>query len=130
MRRVLRLRLAMVTTMEDETNMTAACPLLPQPAEPIAPIRWRDGELALPDPFVLDCGEALRGARLAWQCVGPDDAPLIIVLGGISAHRRACARDGRGWFEDQCGAGRVLDTHHFRVLGIDWLGGVDGSTGP
>ena len=95
-----------------------------------AGIRWRDGVLDLPDPFRLESGEALTGARLAWQCVGPDEAPLVVVLGGISAHARACARDGRGWFEAQCGEGRALDTKRYRLLGIDWLGGVDGSTGP
>ena len=97
---------------------------------PIAIPEWREGELTLPDPFALESGEALHGTRLAWQCVGPADAPLVIVLGGISARRQACARDGRGWFEAQCGAGKALDITRYRLLGIDWLGGVDASTGP
>jgi homoserine O-acetyltransferase len=92
--------------------------------------RWHEGILDLPNPFQLECGASLRCAQLAWQCVGPDEAPLIIALGGISAHRRACARDGRGWFEAQCGEGRALDITRYRVLGIDWLGGVDDSSGP
>ncbi|MDR3389506.1 MAG: alpha/beta fold hydrolase [Rudaea sp.] len=91
---------------------------------------WREGVLALPDPFVLESGAVLRGARLAWQCAGPAQAPLVIVLGGISAHRRCCAADGRGWWESQCGPGRALDTANYRLLGVDWLGGVDASTGP
>jgi len=95
-----------------------------------AGIRWRTGVLDLPDPFRLEGGESLHRARIAWQCVGPDEAPLVVVLGGISAHARACARDGRGWFEAQCGVGRALDTTRYRLLGIDWLGGVDGSAGP
>jgi homoserine O-acetyltransferase len=117
-------------TMDNEIGMTA----LPKAPSFLSatgqPVRWRRGELALPEPFALAGGGSLRGARLAWQCVGPESAPLIIVLGGISAHRRVCAQDGRGWFESQCGDGRVLDTSRFRVLGIDWLGGVDDSTGP
>lgn len=91
---------------------------------------YQQGELALPDPFLLDSGESLRHAKLAWQCSGPADAPLVVVLGGISAHRRACAPDGRGWWQEQCGEGRALDTLRYRVLSIDWLGGVDDSTGP
>ncbi len=87
------------------------------------------GELALP-AFALESGAVLENAKLAWQCIGPADAPLIIVLGGISAHRRPCDRDGRGWWEAQCGAGKALDTDHYRLLGIDWLGGCDDSTGP
>lgn len=107
----------------------SANPLLQSPSIDVG-VRWHEGVLELPNPFRLECGAQLPNARLAWQCVGPDEAPLIVVLGGISAHRRACARDGRGWFEAQCGEGRALDTARYRVLSIDWLGGVDGSTGP
>lgn len=117
-------------TMENETNM-AALPKLQAEFQPIPyAIQWAQGTLTLPDPFALESGQALHGAHLAWQCVGPEDAPLIVVLGGISAHARACAQDGCGWFEAQCGEGRTLDTRRYRVLGIDWLGGVDASTGP
>lgn len=94
------------------------------------PMRVEQGELALPAAFALESGAVLKNAKLAWQCVGSADAPLIVVLGGISAHRRACDRDGRGWWEAQCGAGKALDTDRYRLLGIDWLGGCDGSTGP
>jgi homoserine O-acetyltransferase len=93
-------------------------------------VRWQTGELQLPDPFVLDSGAELNGARLAWQCAGPSDAPLVVALGGISAHRRVASTDGAGWWQAQCGAGRALDLERFRVLGVDWLGGVDASTGP
>src|SRR5581483_10696502 len=93
-------------------------------------VEWREGVLALPDPFPLDSGESLRAGALAWQCVGPAQAPLAVVLGGISAHRRPCAADGDGWWERQCAAGRALDIRRYRVLGVDWLGGVDASTGP
>ena len=91
---------------------------------------WQRGVLELPQPFRLDCGAILADARIAWQCVGPAGAPLVVALGGISAHRRGCSIDGRGWWQEQCGAGRTLDTQSYRVLGIDWLGGCDESTGP
>ena len=61
---------------------------------------------------------------------GPAEAPLIVALGGISAHRRPCSAEGNGWWESQCGTGKPLDTQRYRVLGIDWLGGCDQSTGP
>lgn len=89
----------------------------------------QQGELALPATFVLESGAVLENATLAWRCVGPANAPLIVVLGGISAHR-ACSADGRGWWEAQCGPGKVLDSDRYRLLGIDWLGGCDNSTGP
>ena len=91
---------------------------------------WQQGVLDLPQPFRLESGKILENARLAWQCAGPVDAPLIVALGGISAHRQPCSAEGNGWWESQCGVGRTLDTQRYRVLGIDWLGGCDQSTGP
>jgi homoserine O-acetyltransferase/O-succinyltransferase len=99
-------------------------------AAPGRPTECRQGVLALPDPFVLESGADLRDAHLAWECTGPGGAPLAIVLGGISAHRRCTAADGSGWWQGQCGPGRALDSERFRLLSVDWLGGCDGSTGP
>lgn len=96
-------------------------PLRRTPAQD--PVQWHDGLLALPEAFELESGQTLCNGHLAWQCVGPESAPLIVVLGGISADRRCCAEDGSGWWEAQCGAGRTLDCRRFRLLGIDWLGG-------
>lgn len=103
-------------------------PATPQ-SESAPPSRhWKRGVLALPDPFRLESGEQLQRAQLAWQCVGPDAGPLIVVLGGISAHARCCAPDGDGWWESQCGDGRALDASRYRLLGVDWLGGADASS--
>ena len=92
-------------------------------------LQWHEGEMALPESFRLQSGAVLRSGCLAWQWVGPENAPLIIVLGGISAHRACCALDGDGWWESQCGAGRTLDTAKYRLLGVDWLGGAAASSG-
>jgi homoserine O-acetyltransferase len=99
-------------------------------AESVTASVWQQGVLDLPQAFRLESGQVLQNARLAWQCAGPADAPLIIALGGISAHRRPCSAEGNGWWESQCGDGKTLDTQRYRVLGIDWLGGCDKSTGP
>jgi homoserine O-acetyltransferase len=90
--------------------------------------QWTRGVLALPDPFRLESGGHLQRAQLAWQCVGPDAAPLVVVLGGISAHARCCAPGGGGWWEGQCGDARALDTCRYRLLGVDWLGGANASS--
>jgi homoserine O-acetyltransferase len=87
-----------------------------------------------PTRGVLDVKLALRHAgmrrvRIGWECVGRAGAPLLIVQGGISATRHACASRAHpeaGWWEQQAGAGRALDTERFRLLSIDWLG-ADGS---
>lgn len=91
-------------------------------------VQWRSGILALPEAFELDSGQVLRDGSLAWQCVGPETAPLVLVLGGISADRYCCAEDGSGWWQSQCGVGRALDCRRFRLLGIDWLGGSGDSS--
>jgi homoserine O-acetyltransferase len=111
--------------MNGETTMGAE----PQRTSfPETPAAVQAGVLDLPQPFRLESGRAISHARLAWQCVGPDGAPLIVALGGISAHRRVCDEGGAGWWQAQAGAGRVLDTTRYRVLSIDWLGGCDSST--
>ena len=62
-----------------------------------------------------------RAAR--YEIVGPRAAPVVVVLGGISAtrHVTASVSDPRpGWWEDVVGPGRAIDTRQFRVLGIDY----------
>jgi len=70
-----------------------------------------------------------RRVRIAWECLGRDDAPCVLVAGGISAGRHVAASDAfpePGWWQDQAVAGAVLDPERVRVLAIDWLG-ADGT---
>ena len=65
-----------------------------------------------------------EGARVQCEIVGPRGAPVIAVLGGISAskHVTSSASDpSPGWWEDVVGPGRAIDTRRFRVLGIDYV---------
>ena len=67
-------------------------------------------------------------ARL--EIVGPPDAPVVVVLGGISASRHVTSSSANpcpGWWEQFCGPGRAINTDRFRVLSIDyWTEGKDG----
>jgi homoserine O-acetyltransferase len=84
--------------------------------------------LSLPAPHRLHYGDVLPDAKVAFRIVGPADAPVIAVLGGISAHRMVAGADG--WWPEIVGAGLGVDTRQFRVLGIDYLGGRGESSTP
>jgi homoserine O-acetyltransferase/O-succinyltransferase len=102
-------------------------PVLPS-AEPAI----REGVLEIPGEIALHHGGRLTGVRLGWRLVGPANAPVVCALGGISAGRYVCLgdRDQSGWWSDFAGPSRPLDTHRYRVLSFDYLGGSGETTGP
>ena len=66
---------------------------------------------------------------LRWQVLGAQEAPLLIVLGGISAHRQLAANAldaSEGWWPQQVRRGGALDPFAHRLLSIDWIG-ADGT---
>jgi homoserine O-acetyltransferase len=88
-----------------------------------------EGIAEWPGPFELHHGGRLDDVRIAWRLLGPEDAPVVAVLGGISAHRRVAAEDD-GWWSALVGEGRALCSRRYRILGLDFLGGSGQSTGP
>ena len=67
--------------------------------------------------------------HVRYELIGANDAPVVLVAGGISAGRHVAASEAfpeAGWWETQVGAGRVLDPGNRRILAIDWLG-ADGT---
>lgn len=89
-----------------------------------------DQILRLPQPFKLHYGDLLPDAKVAFRLVGPDNAPVIAVLGGISAHRMVAGSGGEGWWPEIVGPGLGVDTLQYRVLGLDYLGGRGESSTP
>lgn len=71
----------------------------------------------------------VRGVRIAYELVGDAGAPVVLVAGGISAHRHVAA-SGRfpeqGWADHLAGDGRALDPRRVRLLGFDYVG-ADGA---
>lgn len=66
-----------------------------------------------------------RRVRLAWEIQGRAGAPVVLVAGGISAHRHVASSatfPERGWVQDLVAAGRALDPAHCRVLAFDYVG--------
>lgn len=99
---------------------------------PPAEYHWRDGVHALPAGFDLHLGGRVEAVEIAFRLAGARDAPVVAVLGGISAGRNVFSMqaDAPGWWEEAIGPGRALDTDRFRVLGMDFLGGSHCTTGP
>ncbi|MBN8728478.1 MAG: homoserine O-acetyltransferase [Xanthomonadales bacterium] len=94
--------------------------------------RW----FALPSPFPMKRGGALRGARLAYETWGTlnaagDNAVLILTGLSPSAHAASNAEDpSPGWWEDMVGPGKYIDTGRWFVICPNTLGSCKGSTGP
>lgn len=65
-------------------------------------------------------------ARLRHELTGPTDAPLVIVLGGISASRHISPNSesgAAGWWDKSVGPGSGIDSTKYRLLGVDYLDG-------
>ena len=74
-----------------------------------------------------------RKLRLNYELVGPADAPVVFVAGGISAHRHLAANAldaAPGWAEGLVEAGRALDSAHVRLLAFDYVGACGGIDAP
>ncbi|HEV7388039.1 MAG TPA: homoserine O-succinyltransferase [Gemmatimonadaceae bacterium] len=66
----------------------------------------------------------LENSFVPYEINGAAGAPVVAVLGGISASRHvgSSASDLRaGWWEDVVGNGRAIDTTKLRVISIDYL---------
>jgi len=92
-----------------------------------------------PSP-VVDDAHALRGeitlslnlrhagtrqVKLRYELLGAAGLPVVLVAGGISAHRHVVASKTfpeNGWANALAQAGRALDPAHRRLLAIDYLG--------
>lgn len=67
-----------------------------------------------------------------FELVGPSNAPVVVVVGGISATRHVAAHTDDptpGWWDIVVGAERAIDTRVLRVLGVDFIDGGRGSDG-
>lgn len=99
-------------------------------AVPEPPFR---GSLELPE---FRAEHADRAGRLfvRYSSTGDQALPAVVVLGGVSADADIVTRpDGQpGWWHEQVGPGRPLDTTQVRVIGMDFVTGrnVGGASCP
>jgi homoserine O-acetyltransferase len=71
---------------------------------------------ALPFEVALPPALARFGTSVGASLAGPEGAPLIVLLGGISAHRFPC-----DWWPGVAGEGFAADPARFRILGVDFI---------
>lgn len=90
----------------------------------------REGWLEVPGSVALHHGGALEAVKIGWRLVGPATAPIIVALGGISAHRRVVSASASepGWWDEVVGPGLALPTEAVRILSFDYLGGSGETT--
>jgi homoserine O-acetyltransferase len=80
------------------------------------------GEIALTLPLRH---AGTRSLRLRYEIVGVAGAPVVVLAGGISAHRHVAANAvfaEKGWAEGLVAAGRALDPAQRRILAFDFIG--------
>jgi len=66
-----------------------------------------------------------QAVRLRYELIGPHDAPVVFVAGGISAHRHVAGHPvfpEKGWANELVGRARALDPARLRIVAFDYLG--------
>ena len=61
---------------------------------------------------------------VSYELVGPPGAPVVAVLGGISASKHVTSSlhdPSPGWWDDVVGPGKQIDTRQYRVISIDYV---------
>ncbi|WP_439655188.1 homoserine O-succinyltransferase MetX [Thermomonas alba] len=108
--------------------------------EAIHPSRAPAAAGAPPRPAAASVIPALRGSidavlamryagtrrlRLQYELAGPEDAPVALLAGGISAHRHVAANaldPSPGWAQGLLDVGRALNLSRWRILAFDYVG--------
>lgn len=102
-----------------------AAPSLPAPALPARRDRPPQLHRGAVDLALRTRHAGARRVRVAYELAGHEDAPVVLVAGGISADRHVAANAAdprRGWAQALCEAGRTLDPARHRVLAFDYVG--------
>lgn len=95
-----------------------------------------DCTIPVPDFSVEHSSSFQVQSSIQARLVGPTQAPVVLVLGGISANRHvtdsAIGSEDRqiGWWRDAVGNDQALDLQKFRVLSFDFFPGNQASQEP
>ncbi len=89
-------------------------------------------------PLTLESGPVLSQYDLAYETYGTlnaDASNAILICHALSGDHHVAGYHSMedkkpGWWDNVIGPGKVIDTRHFFVVGVNNLGGCKGSTGP
>jgi homoserine O-acetyltransferase len=89
-------------------------------------------------PLTFKSGAVLPRYELAYETYGKlnaDNSNAILICHALSGHHHVAgyyANDEKsiGWWDNMVGPGKPVDTNKFFVIGLNNLGGCNGSTGP
>ena len=89
-------------------------------------------------PLTLNCGETLPEYDLIIETYGTlneEKSNAVLVCHALSGNHHLAGYHSEsdrkpGWWESAIGPGKAIDTNRFFVVGLNNLGGCDGSTGP
>ena len=102
----------------------------------IGPVEAR--RLVFTEPIALAAGTSLPQWELAYETYGTLNATrsnAILVCHALSGHHHVAGwyadnPKNVGWWDNMIGPGKPIDTNRFFVVGVNNIGGCDGSTGP
>jgi len=91
---------------------------------------YREGTVQIGD-LELESGKTLKMVEIAYERVGPVDAPAILVTHALTGNQYAVGEGKKeSWWSGLIGAHRWIDTNQFQVITTNVIGGCSGSTGP
>ncbi|MGZ5819804.1 MAG: alpha/beta fold hydrolase [Burkholderiaceae bacterium] len=85
-------------------------------------------------PFTTESGFVIAQPQVAYEEYGASTGPVILLChGGLSSHHAAgkhARSDAQaGWWDAMVGPGKVFDTDRYRILSMNALGSMFGSSG-
>jgi homoserine O-acetyltransferase len=95
-------------------------------------------KVAIEQPLALDCGRTLPRHELMVETYGQlnaDASNAILICHALSGDHHVAGYNAEtdrkpGWWDSSVGPGKPIDTNRFFVVGLNNLGGCQGSTGP
>jgi len=90
------------------------------------------------EPLTLKCGAVLPAYDLVYETYGTlnaDKSNAVLICHALSGTHHVAGKYSEddkypGWWDNMIGPGKPLDTNRFFVIGVNNLGGCNGSTGP